>query len=139
MNKDEIIEKLQETVDNIFFLIKEVTVNKISDKIDFVIANVEKNEYKNPEHKDNSLKLLRSHKYSFDEVVEVVFSKEKYISWVDLFVLISDKHETVICVTLVKSNKYNEDINFHCGVILPDNYIEGEKFDLNKRLFDNQL
>jgi len=136
MNKEQIIEKLQETVDGMIFLIKEITINEISDKIDFVITYIEENKSIDPIDIDNSLKLLESKRYSFDEVVEIILPEEKEISWVDLFALFSDKNQTIICVTLVKINKFDEDVNFHCAVLLPPNYKEGEKFDLNQRLYE---
>ena len=68
------------------------------------------------------------------KLVNMIYEQRFTISWVDLSILYSQIDETIIRVTLVKINKTDEIIRYHCAINLPLNYKDGEKFDINHLL-----
>ncbi|GHV39322.1 hypothetical protein FACS1894179_04060 [Bacteroidia bacterium] len=126
--------QLIELENKLFILAKNKTINSYSDNIIYVVENVDEHNIIDPVNVDNLLKLFHSRKITIQELVNMIYEQRFTISWVDLSILYSQIDETIIRVTLVKINKTDEIIRYHCAINLPLNYKDGEKFDINHLL-----
>lgn len=131
IDKNEIISNLRSTVESLFALVKAQTINQIFNTIYYVVDSVTPNNFIDLTDPNYKVKMLQSRKHTFDNLVDIVYSEQSKISWVDLTMLFSDVGETIIHVTLVKVNKREEKVDYHCAISLPRNHEEGVKFDLN--------
>ena len=102
----------QSRTNTIYYVVDSVTPNNFIDLTD-------------PNYK---VKMLQSSKLTFDNMVDIIYSEQSKISWIDLTILFSDIERTIIHVTLVKVNKKEREIDYHR---LPRKHKEGVKFDLN--------
>lgn len=131
INKDEITRNLRSTGESLFTLVKAQTINQISNAVYYVVDSVTPNNFIDLTDPNYKVKMLQSSKLTFDNIVDIIYSEQSKISWVDLTILFSDIERTIIHVTLVKVNKKEREIDYHCAIRLPRKHKEGVKFDLN--------
>jgi len=131
------IEKIKEDFGNIqnslFKLFKKQCINTLSDNIVYIIENITEDsfDYEKSETEKKE-ELSNSRKSSLSELTSIIYNQQDKISWIDLTILYSDIDETIIKCTLVKLNKTEKDINYHCALTLPSLNYNGERYDINK-------
>lgn len=132
-SKEEITENIDKLISVLFSIIEENTINEISDNISFILKSVENN---NQNSFDNNIfkEILKSNKLTKKELVEIIHTQNKEISWIDLEPIYSDVNEIIILAVLVKVNESREEIRYHCALSHPKFRIANEKFDLNDLL-----
>jgi len=125
-----IVQEVNTLLENTLVLFEKLCINPVSEKVLFFIEYIDEktnNRSLSIKYNIDSLKLI-----SFNELIEVIFEEQEYLSWVDFTIIYSNIDLTLIKVTLVKVNKVDEKINFHANIKLPINYNQNEKFDINE-------
>jgi len=112
---------------------KEICINDFSDNIIYLERHIDVG--KSYPRKDLR-SYIKSKRYSVDYMAKIIFERQKYLSWVDLHLLSSEKDNTFVLITMIFDYEKNIDVkekfNFHATFPVPFTIEEIEKkIDIN--------
>jgi len=134
MNIKEIKSNINQSIENVLVIAQISCLNSFSTNIRLIKRLVSSENRNNDLKYDNQKKKEYINKREFvspEELALDIFDNQHNFIWIDFVLFYSSINETIIIVELIE-NENSKDLNFHCSIMVPPNYIyDKKKFDIN--------
>lgn len=134
MNIEEIKLNINQSIENVLIIAQQSCTNSFSKNIKLIKRFVSVEDQNNDLKYDNQKKIEHIKKRQFispEKLAFEIFNIQYNLIWIDFVLFYSSENETIIIVELIE-NENSKDLNFHCCIMVPPNFVDDKKkFDIN--------